>query len=127
MTCLHNLPVNYPVWNKDGLELHYENPSASPESKLTAPEESDIVSNELLRPIFRIGSIDGSQDGDESGLRDVDQVFELKRRTSSVSSQGADGGHRLNNFNRFLNLNHSLEIRLFHLILNFCIFQITLG
>jgi hypothetical protein len=28
-------------------ELHYENPSASPESKLTAPEESDIVSNEL--------------------------------------------------------------------------------
>jgi len=74
-------------------ELHYENSSAPPESKLAAPEESDIVSNELLRPIFRIGSIDGSQDGDEGGLRDVDQVFELKRRTSSLSSQGADGGH----------------------------------
>lgn len=55
--------------------------------------ESELTAKDLLRPIFTVGSIDGSQDGDDSELGEDDQVFELKRRTSSVSSQGADGGH----------------------------------
>lgn len=76
-------------------EAHYELPfkdSKAVENKNTS-EDSDGSTKELLRPIFRLGSVDSSQDGDEAAMReDLDQVFELKRRTSSLSSQGAEGG-----------------------------------
>ena len=56
-------------------------PTKDSERKLS--EGIHLDSKELLRPIFRLGSHEGSQDGDEG-----DHVFELKRRTSSVSSHG---------------------------------------
>lgn len=81
-------------------EAHYELPlkdNKAAENKNNS-EDSDGSSKELLRPIFRIGSVDSSQDGDESTMReDLDQVFELKHRTSSLSSQGAEGGHSRQN------------------------------
>ncbi|XP_071161735.1 microtubule-associated serine/threonine-protein kinase 3-like isoform X2 [Mytilus edulis] len=58
----------------------------------TSDHDSDFGSKDLLRPIFRIGSVESSHDGEESALGEDDQVFELKRRTSSISSQGVDGG-----------------------------------
>ncbi|CAC5398827.1 unnamed protein product [Mytilus coruscus] len=80
---IQTLPIN----TESSHEKHYDEADIK-----TSDHDSDFGSKDLLRPIFRIGSVESSHDGEESALGEDDQVFELKRRTSSISSQGVDGG-----------------------------------